>query len=103
MGETLRAVMAGMWAATAAVGRGIASVFGAAFDNDDMRNAAQRGAAELGEALKAFPDSLSAHESGTLWGNGHGSDARIRAAGGYALARRSAAGLCLPGGPGAGP
>jgi hypothetical protein len=45
----------------------VAKVWNAVFEDGYLAAAGRQGAMELGVALKAFPDSISADEPGTLW------------------------------------
>lgn len=48
------------------INRGVAAVFHAATRDGTLAAAFRQGAGEIGEALKAFPDSIHVHEPGTV-------------------------------------
>jgi hypothetical protein len=58
---------------------GVAKVWNAVTEDGYLAAAGRQGLGELGEALKAFPDSIQVHEPGTLWNPTQGEIAVDRA------------------------
>jgi hypothetical protein len=61
-----------------AINRGVAAVFNAATRDGTLAAAFRQGASEIGQALKAFPDSISAQEPGTILSPTQGEIAEAR-------------------------
>ena len=61
-----------------AIFSGMAKAWNAVTEDGYLAAAARQGAGELGAALKAFPDSISVNERGTLWNPTQGEIAKAR-------------------------
>lgn len=60
------------------ISRGVAAVFNAATRDGTLAAAFRQGAGEIGQALKAFPDSIQVHEPGTVLAPTQGEIAEAR-------------------------